>query len=136
MKLSFIKPLHAAWMIEAINSMSEDKQLVKQCWEAVGIQHPFCSILQTCAAPVHEFDPARLGITVNTVPSFGIEILARRMLGNQVKPDQEFNVISILHSTLLKESWRGSSLSGIGKQMDHLRQLLMCHQVGQYMYIF
>ena len=35
MKLSFIKPLHAAWMIEAINSMSEDKQLVKQCWEAV-----------------------------------------------------------------------------------------------------
>ena len=41
MKLSFIKPLHAAWMIEAINSISEDKQLVKQCWEPVGIQHPF-----------------------------------------------------------------------------------------------
>ena len=93
MKLSFIKPLHAAWMIEAINSMSEDKQLVKQCWEAVGIQHPFCSIQQTCAVPFHEFDPARLGITVNTVPSFGIETLARRMLGNQVKPDQEFRWI-------------------------------------------
>ena len=100
MKLSFIKPLHAAWMIEAINSMSEDKQLVKQCWEAVGIQHPFCSIQQTCAVPVHEFDPARLGITVNTVPSFDIETLARRMLGNQVKPDQEFNVISIAPNTI------------------------------------
>ena len=100
MKLSFIKPLHAAWMIEAINSMSEDEQLVKQCWEAVGIQHSFCSILQTCAAPVHEFDPARLGITVNTVSSFGIETLTRCMLGNQVKPDQEFNVSNTIKGVL------------------------------------
>ena len=32
--------------------------------------------------------------------SFGIETLARRMLGNQVKPDQEFNVISIAPNTI------------------------------------
>eukprot|EP00731_Ephydatia_muelleri_P033089 Em0025g45a len=58
------------------------------------------STQQTCAVPVHEFDPARLGITVNTVPSFDIETLARRMLGNQVKPDQEFSVISIARNTI------------------------------------
>ena len=99
-KLSFIKPLHAAWMIEAIHSISDDKQLAKQCREVVGMQHPFCTIQQACAVPVHEFDPAQLGITVNTVLGFDTETLARRKLGNQVKPDQEFNVISIAPNTI------------------------------------
>ena len=109
MKLSIIKPLvHTVWIIEAINYIANDKHLVKQCWEDVGIEQflPNSKLMSTlCLILILKFS---LGVCL------------------EIRLSQIWNsMIFLSHQTVSKETWRGSSLSGIGKQMDDSRLLLL-----------